>query len=370
MKILELFGEMIGYGGQETFVFNVLKNMDCTGLSVDCMTVYSCTNEDFRNWIRQQGGEIYALNIVHRWSYYNDFLYQPVREFLKSHTYDLIHIHSSSIGALAVMAAAAYRTGCRRVIVHSHATGKENSFKHWAFRLVAGLSMAPHVKLYCACSRAAAEWKFAPPFAKRATIVKNGIYVERYSYDSARRAELRRSLGIPDAAFVIGNVGRFSYEKNHPHLISVFEAAAKKDPAALLLLVGDGQDMEKIKGMAAEKGLTDRIIFTGAVTNVQDYLQAMDLFIFPSLFEGFGIAAIEAITAGLPVVASDKVPRDINVGGRATFLSLQESSQVWADAVLAFRGQPRRDYSDVMREAGYDIRTVAAQVREIYLKLK
>lgn len=370
MKILELFGEMIGFGGQELMVYNILKNMNRTSMHIDCLTVYSCANEEFRNWMREQGGEIYTLNINHRWTYYNDFLYRPVREFLKSHWYDIIHIHSSSIGALAVMSAAAYRTGCRSVIVHSHATGKEDSFKHRCFRLACGVSMAPHVKLYCACSLAAAKWKFVAPFAKQATIIKNGIYIERYSFNPEKRTQMRDALGIPEPAFVVGNVGRFSYEKNHPCMMNVFAAVAKKDPQARLLLVGDGQDMEKIRQMTEEKGLAEKVIFTGAVSNVQDYLQAMDLFIFPSLFEGFGIAAIEAITNGLPVVASDKVPPDINVGGRAVFLRLNDAPDIWADTILTFRHQTRQDYSDTVSEAGFDIRTVANEVRSIYLGLQ
>ena len=366
MKILEAFGEQIGSGGEEMFVLSVLKNAELKNDRVDCLTVFDCISPSFRNEVESRGGAVYALNIVHRWNYFNNYMYRPVKNFLKEHPYDLIHIHSSSIGALAALSAAARRAGVPRILVHSHSTGKENSFKHKVFQLLGALSMGRRVDKFCACSGAAAEWKFGPRYAKRAVVVKNGIQTDKFAFDPEKRKLYREKLGLPEGAFTVGNVGRFSQEKNHPFLIGVFEALAARDPEARLLLVGDGQDMEMIRNTVKEKGLENRVIFAGSVSNVQDYLQAMDVFIFPSLFEGFGIAAVEAIASGLPVVASDRVPRDINVAGRASFLSLEEKPEAWAEALERFKGEPRKDYSAAVREAGFDIKAMAKHMEQIY----
>lgn len=366
MKILEAFGEQIGSGGEEMFVLSVLRYADLKDAQVDCLTVFDCISPVFREEVEKRGGNVYALNIVHRWNYFNNYMYRPVKDFLKSHHYDLIHIHSSSIGALAAISAAAKRSGIPFVIAHSHSTGKDNSWKHKVFQCLGALSMRRHVNRFCACSMAAAEWKFGPRIAKRTQIIKNGILVDQFRFDPVRRKEYRQKLNIPDNAFVVGNVGRFSQEKNHPKLIEAFEAVAAHRPDAWLLLVGDGRDMDAIKTMVKEKRLESRVIFTGSVPNVQDYLQAMDVFVFPSLFEGFGIAAIEAITAGLAVVASDRVPRDINVENRAVFLSLDAPADTWAQAIERFSAETRKDYSAIVRAAGYDIHSMADDTAGMY----
>ena len=165
--------------------------------------------------------------------------------------------------------------------------------------------------------------------------------------------------------FVIGHVGRFNYQKNHEFLINVFDIVSRRDPSAHLLLVGDGDDMKKIRKIVTFKGLEERVTFIGSVTNVQDYLQAMDVFVLPSRFEGLGIAAIEAQCTGLPVTASDTVPRDAMVTDME-FLPLSGSYDQWADHILSYKSVDRRDNSQKIKSSGFDVCHTANLLRRMY----
>ena len=369
MKILELFGGMIRRGGEEMFVYNVLTHYDRPADTFDCLVVEDCQNDEFKAWVEGQGGRMTELNIPLHATRFINHIYKPVRQYLRENRYDVIHIHSSSIAALAVLAAAAHRTGCKRVIVHSHSVGDADSLEHRVFRTLASVSMSGHADVYCACSKAAAAWKFAPKYAARAIIVKNGVDTGRFAFDPAVRRKIRETLSVPADAFVVGNVGRLCALKNQAFLIGVFAEIAAEDKSAFLLLLGDGEEGDNLRRIVSEKKLSSRVIFTGSVTNVQDYMSAMDVFAFPSAHEGLGIVAIEAQCAGLPVVASTGVPDEICLTDSVTFLPVDDSADAraaWKDALTAHHSKTRRDGAAAVRTAGYDIQAAVEQIKEIY----
>ena len=364
IRVLEAFGEPIADGGQEAFVFGFLDKMNMKGLMVDCLTAYDCRNDKYKKFVERLNGSIYSLNLPFAPGKSRTLIRKPIKEFLEKHHYDVIHIHSGSISVLAIMAAEADKAGVKRVIVHSHVDGEIDNLKHKVLRFIASLSMRRHVDIYCACSRKAADWKFEPKYASKTYIIKNGIDTEKFKYNPQKRIEMRQKLGV-ESQFVIGHVGRFNYQKNHEFLINVFEAVVQRDPSCRLLLVGSGDDMKKIQKLVISKCLEDRVTFTGSVTNVEDYLQAMDVFVFPSRFEGLGIVAIEAQCSGLPVVASSAVPTDAKVDNM-TFLPLSEGADRWADMVLLHKSSGRKDNSQKVRAAGFDARHTADMIRRMY----
>lgn len=369
MKILELFGGVIRRGGEEMFVYNVLRRYDDPDAVFDCLVIEDCENDDFKNWVEARGGRMIALGLQLHATRFANHIYKPVCRFLKENRYDVIHIHSSSIAALAALAAAASRTTRAKIIVHSHSVGQRDSLEHRVYQKLASISMRGHVDAYCACSKAAAQWKFAPKYAAKATIIKNGIDTENFRYSPAVRSAIRSALGVADDAFVIGNVGRLCALKNQAFLIGVFAEIIKDQPGARLLLIGDGEDSGMLKRLTEEKGVADRVIFTGSVGNVNEYMSAMDVFAFPSEYEGLGIVAIEAQCAGLPVVASTGVPDEIRLTERVTFLPVDGSDEAraaWKDELIRCRDLPRADGADAVREAGYDIRSTVEQIKEIY----
>ncbi len=369
MKILELFGGLIRHGGEELFVLNCLRHLDAEDAAFDCLVAEDCQNDDFRRVIHEKGGRLTELHTPLHATRFSNHVYRPVRDYFKTHRYDVVHIHASSIAALALLAAAADRAGTPKVIVHSHATGKTDSLAHRLFRFLASLSERRHVDVYCACSKDAALWKFTPPYAEKAIIIKNGVDCERFRFRPERRASLRRQLGVGAGAFVICHVGRLCAVKNQLFLLEVFEQVAARIPDAFLLLVGEGEDREKLEAAAARKHLTERVLLTGVTDNVPDCLSAADVFAFPSEYEGFGIVALEAQCAGLPVVASEGVPREIRVTDDVCFLKAEHTEKAvleWADKLCAYRGTARRDNSAAVAAAGYDIRSAAAQLKKLY----
>ena len=366
IRVLEAFGEPIADGGQEAFVFGVMDKMDMTGLTIDCLTAYDCRSEHYKTLVKKLGGKVYALNLPFAPGKSRENIRKPFAEFMRRHHYDVVHIHSGSISVLAIMAAVADKAGVKKVIVHSHASGDKDNIKHKILRLMASLSMRRHVDVYCACSREAADWKFARKYADRAVIIKNGIDTERFAYRPKKRLEMRSRLGL-ERSFVVGHVGRFTKEKNHEFLIDAFEKVAEKDPAAKLLLVGAGDEMGMIKTLVKNRGLNDRVIFTGSVANVEDYLQAMDIFVLPSLFEGLGIAAIEAECSGIPVIASDNVPGDIKLTDHVRFISLEAGKDAWANQIISHKDENRAERSEGIIRAGFDINQTAKNIRALYL---
>ncbi|MBQ7674511.1 MAG: glycosyltransferase [Alphaproteobacteria bacterium] len=369
MKVLEAFGEPVMNGGQEAFVFGVLKNINMDGLEIDCLTPYDWTNHEYRHLVERLGGSTYELNLPFQPGKSRMNVMEPFRTFLQHHNYDVIHIHSGSISILAIMASVADRAGIRKVIVHSHSTGENDNIRHKILRLLASLSMRKHVDIYCACSKEAAYWKFEPRYANQAIIIKNGIDIDRFCFNNKTREDFRKKLGISDKDFVIGHVGRFSYEKNQQFLVKVFKLLIEKNPNSVLLLVGDGEHKKNVKMKIEELHLSEKVIMTGNVNNVQDFLQAMDVFVLPSKYEGFAIAAIEAQTAGLPVIISDTVPRDVKTTDEMVFLNLNKTPVLnWVNAILQFKNYKRRGNTEKIKNAGYDINSTVATIRNLYFK--
>ena len=370
LRVLEAFGEPIADGGQEAFVFNTLEKMDRTGMRIDFLTAYGLTSRHYAGMAEQMGGKIYALKLPFAPGKSRNNIAAPFRAFLRTHSYDVVHVHSGSISVLALMSSVAKRAGVKKVIVHSHVAGEKDTLKHRALRFLASIPMRCSVDVYCACSKIAADWKFEPAYARKAKIIKNGIDTQRFRFDPEKREEVRKRLGLSEEDFVLGHTGRFCYQKNQAFLAEILGALLSKIPGSVLLLVGDGEDIDVIRETVRQKGLETKVIMTGSVTNVEDYLQAMDVFVFPSRFEGLGIAALEAQCAGLPVVLSDHVPGEVRVSDNVVFLPLEDGASRWAEAVRSLPGSQRKDQSRAVRDAGFDIRMTASVIRRLYLERK
>lgn len=366
MKVLEAFGEPItDGGGQDSFVFGIIDKIDMTDLYIDCLTAYECRSERYKKLVSEKGGQIYSLDLPFNPGKSRQNIKEPFAAFLRKHQYDVIHIHSGSISVLNIMSEVADKEGVKKVIVHSHSTGDRDDLKHKLLRKISSISMKKHVDIFCACSKQAALWKFEPEIAEKAIIIKNGIDIAKYEYDSSRRELWRSKLGYSNE-IVIGNVGRLTYQKNQTFLVELLELLNKKNPNYRLLLVGEGEDREVIEHLAKEKKLMEKVTLAGTVTNVEDYLQAMDIFAFPSRFEGLGIVAIEAQAAGLHVLASTAVPHEAAVSDCMDFLNLELNS--WSSRIEYVQMCPRKDNLESLRAQGYDVESTTKMIRNLYFR--
>lgn len=363
MRILEAFGEPISYGGQESFVMNVLDNMDMTGIRADLLSPYYCDNENIRSRIRERGGEVFALGCRFRPGGLRNDAAGPIRYFLRTHRYDAIHIHSGSNSMLAMLARAAAENGIPQIIVHSHCTGR-HGLKHFASKMLTERSLRKYPTVYCSCSEEAGRWRFPDDVCSNSLIViNNGIDIERFRYNEAVRDRMRSELGISDDTVLIGCVGRLTYQKNQGFLLDILHAIGK--PGFKLILIGDGEDRAALEVKAAELGLSGNVIFTGAVDNVQDYLQAMDIAAMPSRYEGLAIAVIEAQAAGLEIVASDAIPEAAALTDSVIFLPVNDEEK-WAEVIMR-RHSRHPDHAEKVAEHGYSVAETAEIVRKLYI---
>ena len=240
----------------------------------------------------------------------------------------------------------------------------------------ANQSMTPLERLLCragkpfttdkvACSQLAGEVQFG----KKAsfTVIKNGIDLSVFKIDDGARAEMRKTLSYTEDDIVIGHVGRFSAEKNHRFILELFAALRKQSNKYKLLLVGDGELMADVKTQAQSLGVADDVTFAGSVNDVNRWLQAMDVFILPSLHEGFGISLIEAQACGLPCITSTAVTTEVKMADDVTFLPL-DNMDLWAETVERFAKLPKSDNTERIRAAGYDIRESTATLLKLYTK--
>lgn len=197
----------------------------------------------------------------------------------------------------------------------------------------------------------------------------NAIDCSKFCFDSEIRNEMRKSLHIEDK-FVVGHVGRFTYQKNHGFLIDVFNEIHKINPKAVLLLIGDAVGnmsyYEKAKQKVQQYGLTGCVQFLGMRNDVPLLMQAMDCFVFPSKFEGLGIVGVEAQAAGLPCFFSDTITQELGITKLAHFISLNESPAKWAEIILNNRKTERKDMQPEIAAEGYDVKYEIHKLEKIY----
>ena len=219
-------------------------------------------------------------------------------------------------------------------------------------RFLANVRIAP--------STEAAEFMFGKNCIKKgkAQLLHNGIDLSVYRYSAEDRQNIRKEFNVPENAFVIGHVGRFQTQKNHLFLLEIFSHVCKENENALLLLVGKGELEKSIREKAKALGVLDRIIFTGVRSDVPALLSAMDVFVFPSLYEGMPNTVIEAQATGLPCVISDTLTKEANVTGLVTYLPL-ENPATWGKQAINSVQKERTNTHAIFEEAGYDIQSVA-----------
>ena len=320
MRILELTGEPIGTGGQEMFIINLLRHIDLTDLQIDWLTPYYCENDTYRKEVEDKGGRVICFNLHFNPGGSRNNIVNPLNNFLKKNYYDVVHIHSGSTSVLALCAFVAKWNKVKKIIVHSHSTGLSKSLKHYVLRMITNpiLSMCP--THYLACSVDAGVWKFPASVVRgKLQIINNGIDLNLFAPDETKRLEYRKMLDISDKTMVIGNVGRFSYVKNQEFLIEIVSQLKQRRKNIKLMLVGVGETMNEIKSLVVSKKLTEDVLFIGGVNNVYDYMQAMDIFAFPSRWEGLGMVGVIGVNY--------RIFKTLAKNGISVFMVSQASSE-------------------------------------------
>ena len=262
--------------------------------------------------------------------------------------YNVIHSHVHHFSGWVLRSA--YQAGIPIRIAHSHSNITTLiSQSNW-IRKGYYIYMKHLVKRYATVGIATSERSAVSLFGhkwktdQRWRVVPCGIDVNLFK-ESVDQFAVRRKLGIPPGSFVMGHVGRFSEEKNHPFIIDVFSEVIRKDPSVRLVLVGDGEHLSNIKELTRERGLEKEIIFTGSRYNVAELmLGAMDVFLFPSLWEGLGLAIVEAQAAGLPCILSEQIPYEADIlSPLINRLPLSKSVGKWVEIIFDIRQKKKKE---------------------------
>lgn len=288
--------------------------------------------------------------------------------------YDVIHLHTSSWRGFLIEEIA-MELGIPKVIVHSHSTGvdfkNEEERKavretHEKFKAEFGKQHATH---FCACSMEAAKWLYNDSINEKDIIIlNNGIDSERFSFNKIKRDELRKKYDLEDK-IVVGNVGRFCFQKNPLFLIDSFAKAKNKNSKLFLVMIGEGDLKEEIEKLIEEKKMESDVLLLDWQENIQDYLQMFDVFCIPSNFEGLPITVIEAQAAGLRCLVSDTITGECKITDLVDFLPLE--SLVWCNAInQCSNAYMRKNMSDIIKEKGFDSRIEAKKLEDIYLDIR
>ena len=362
IRILQVIGIM-NRGCAETMIMNLYRNIDRTKIQFDFVE-----NEGdeavFDEEIQQLGGKIFRCP---RYKGRNHFAYiKWWNSFFKSHAgeYPIVHGHIGSTAAIYLSIAKKYGA---YTIAHSH-SADVGSVMYRVFAYPTRY-IADH---FFTCSKAAGIARYgrkAGNDSERCQVLNNAVDTVKFVFNPQMRQQMRSALHIKENAVVIGHVGRFVEAKNHLFLIDVFSKIFKRNSNAVLLLIGDGELRPEIERAIVEKQLDNAVILTGVRPNVWDYYQAMDVFLFPSVYEGLPVSMVEAQAAGLPCCVSANVPRDAAITDLVDYLPLENGAEKWAEIVLEKAGKPRVDMRNEIQAAGFDVASTANWLEKYYLNV-
>jgi glycosyltransferase involved in cell wall biosynthesis len=363
-RVLQVIGQM-DRGGAETMIMNLYRNIDRTKVQFDFIvhTEQKCAYDDE---ILALGGKIFH---VPRFTGMNIFNYQKAwKSFFDEHKeYKIIHGHIGSSAAIYLKIA---KENGLFTIAHSHNTKNEPNLKGKMYSAISYPTryVADH---FFGCSKSAGKARYGNKVVSSSNfnMLNNAINTEDFIYSNKIRDKKRLELGL-DNKFVLGHVGRFNLQKNHTFLIDIFYKINKKMDNSILVLIGDGELRESVENKVRRLGLEGKVIFTGVRSDIPEIMQALDVFLFPSLFEGLPVTVIEAQATSLPCIISNTITEDVNITSNLVeFVPLEEKAEYWAEKVLNCYGKFERvnTYTEIVKE-GYDIKDTASWLENFYLK--
>lgn len=348
-------------GGTESMLMNHYRHVDRTKLQFD-FVVHSDAPNDFDEEIKALGGKVFC---VPRFNVLNYFQYCSAwHHFFVAHPeYKVVHVHHFLVAGIVLPIAENH--GIKIRIAHSHNTKPPIFILKEKVMWVFHRSMIKASTLRLACSDAAGKYLFGNETYE---VFNNAIEVRRYNYNEAERNRIRKEFGLENTSFVIGHIGSFrTRQKNHSFLMDIFDEVQKVRPEARLLLVGDGDLRQEIQDKAKRLGISNKCIFAGVRPDVPSLLSAMDVFVFPSFFEGLSVVSVEVQASGLPCIASENVTKESILTDIFWQKSLESSAKEWAESIVSVKmHRSRETYSEDVSNAGYDVINNVKKLEKYY----
>ena len=365
MKILQRVG-ILNRGGQETLWMNVLRCSDRRNMSIDFL-VKNSEMGAYEQEAKSLGSSVFHQENLKSRSKIFKYVERAnvIYKFFKEHPgYDVMHINTYlAIDALFdIIGGKLAKVPC--IVVHSHNSTGPHHYIHFVCRTIVNMMNIERV----ACSKEAALWMFGTN--KNVTMINNGIIVDNFKFDNDIRLKCRNELNISESEVLIGHVGRFDEQKNHSFLIDIFSKINYISNNYKLLLIGKGPLEESIRTKVHDLGLEERVIFYGSSNRVNELMMAMDIFLFPSLYEGLPLVLVEAQSSGLRCICSDTISNDTFITDLVTPIQLNDNPEEWAHSVIESFDYQRIDYSSKIRDKGFDILNTIEQLKQLYSRGK
>lgn len=360
LRVLQILTNL-DRAGMETMTMNYYRHIDRARVQFDFL-LHRSERGAYEAEARALGANVFR---VPRQNPLSKGYWHALDSFFAEHPYRVVHAQLDCMSAEPLAAAARHGTAVR--IAHSHSSRQDRDLKY-PLKLVCKRFIKREATDLFACSVEAGRWMFGTDCFR---VIPNAIDIGRYAFDEAARKRVRTELKVGLRVPVVGHVGRFMPAKNHEFILRAFQAMLRLRADAVLLLAGEGDLLERTRQRARELGIERSVMFVGVREDVPELMQAMDVFLMPSLYEGLPVVLVEAQAAGLPCVISDAIPPDCDfAGGGIRRLALSAGPDDWASELcrLVAEGRRREEGAAVVRSAGFDIKAAAAWLEDFYLK--
>lgn len=364
MRILQII-DGLNPGGSQAVVMNLYRNIDRERFQFDFIISHK-EQDFFQEEIESLGGKVYyipKLNLSNLRRYRRCW-----NDFYREHPYKVVHSHVRSTASIDLSIAKKHGAF---TVAHSHNTSNGKG-PLVPVKWLMQLPLRRIADCCAACSLESGKWLFGRGVtgSGKFIVISNGIDCERYKFDEGKRDEMRESLGA-SGQFVIGHVGRLAYPKNHRFLIDLFSRLSSEEKGMKLLIVGGGELRAELENQVKSLSLSDSVVFTGSVGNTDDYMQAMDLLVFPSHYEGLPVTLVEAQCIGLRCLVSDVITEEVYLTNNIEALSTTANSiEEWAEkvkeiAVSASCADRGKGY-EVVRDSKFNVKKSVKELEKIY----
>ena len=366
LRVLQV-GMTRNLGGIETYLIEQFRHLDKSKIDYDFVNITGEYSICFEDEILASGSKIFKVvsrhknPLLHYWQWFNILLQNKgVYDVIVLNTNSLEYVFPLVLGKIF---------GIPVRVIHSHNSGFENK-QGLARRLLVGMNkklLAWSANLRFACSQFAGQWMFKDnPYH----VIYNAIDIHKYDADPIVREETRNALGLRTELTLL-HVGRFSYQKNHSFLLDIFKEVHRIQPDSVLLLVGDTTEesefLTEVKRKIKAYGLENVVRLLGRRDDVNKIMQAADVLVMPSFFEGLTVVGIEAQASDLPLLLSDTVTKELGLLPSTQFISLEAGPTAWAEAIVNSKQHNRQSRYEELKAAGYDIGNETERVEKLLI---
>lgn len=366
MKKILIVTDSLRLGGLETVITNYIKYSNKELFDFTYLILNNDEVGELENVVEKHGG-----NIIKLYPPKHNYMkfYFDLKKIMKSlGPFDVVHSHPAFTSGIVMRAA--YKANISKRISHSHTDKsqiRKNKFKT-IYEFLMKKLLQKYSTHYLAVSRNAGLYLFGEKFlSENGTVLENGVDFNKYKYDDKIRTEVRNEYNLNEHT-VIGHVGTFNKVKNQSFLIDILNVLLKYDDKYKLLLIGNGPTFHSLQKKVEKMGIERNVIFLGRKSDVSNYLQAMDLFVFPSYYEGLGLSVLESQAAQLVTIVSDKVPSEVLLTGYIKVIPLSYPVQVWADKIrsLNYSNRDNLDNSSLIH-SDYQLEKAILKLQKLYI---